>query len=66
MIFFDYHIPSIENVNLQKYNINNMGFLGISFFNNSIEDWAIAIGIILASFVAVKVSYWIIANVIKK
>ena len=43
-----------------------MGFLGISFFNNSIEDWAIAIGIILASFVAVKVSYWIIANVIKK
>ena len=43
-----------------------MGFLGISFFNNSIEDWAIAVGIILASFVAVKVSYWIIANVIKK
>ena len=43
-----------------------MSFLDINLFNNSIEDWCIAIGIVIASFVAVKISYWIIANVVKK
>ena len=43
-----------------------MSFLDKIFLNNTIEDWGIAIGIILASFVAVKIVYWIIANIVKK
>ena len=36
------------------------------FYGNTVTEWAIALGIILGSFVATKIIYWIIANVVKK
>ena len=42
-----------------------MDFLDNIFLGNTIEDWGIALGIILGSFIATKVIYWIIANVVK-
>jgi MscS family membrane protein len=33
---------------------------------NSIQTWAIALGIILGTFVATKIVYWIIANIVKR
>jgi MscS family membrane protein len=32
---------------------------------NTVKDWGIALGIILGSFLATKIMYWIIANVVK-
>jgi len=43
-----------------------MSFLDKVFLDNTIEDWGIALGIILASFVAVKIAYWIISNIVKQ
>ncbi len=43
-----------------------MEFLDYPFLENSIKDWAIALGIILGTFVATKIVYWFIANIIKK
>ena len=42
-----------------------MDFLDNIFLGNTIEDWGIALGIILGSFIATKIIYWIIANVVK-
>ena len=42
-----------------------MEFLDKVVLGNTIEDWGIAIGIILGSFIATKIAYWIIANVVK-
>ena len=43
-----------------------MAILDETFLGNSIEDWGIALGIILGAFIATKIAYWIIANVVKK
>ena len=43
-----------------------MEFLERIILGNSIQDWAIALGIILGTFIATKVVYWFIANIIKK
>ena len=43
-----------------------MGFLKHIILGNSIQEWAIALGIILGTFVATKIVYWFIANIIKK
>ena len=43
-----------------------MGFLGHIILGNSIQEWAIALGIILGTFIATKIVYWFIANIIKK
>ena len=42
-----------------------MEFLDKVVLGNTIEDWGIAIAIILGSFIATKITYWIIANVVK-
>ena len=42
-----------------------MEFLDKVVLGNTIENWGIAIGIILGSFIATKIIYWIIANVVK-
>jgi MscS family membrane protein len=42
-----------------------MTFLDEDVLGNTIQDWGIALGIILGSFVATKIIYWIIANVVK-
>ena len=36
------------------------------YYGNSVEAWAIALGIILGAFIAGKVVYWIFGNLIKK
>ena len=43
-----------------------MGVLKRIILGNSIQDWAIAIGIIIGTFIATKVVYWFISNIIKK
>jgi len=43
-----------------------MEYLNKVFFDNTILEWLIAIGYIAGSFIAVKMVYWIISNVIKK
>ncbi len=43
-----------------------MTFLDEKFLGNSIEDWGIAIGIVLGSFIATKIAYWVISNVVKR
>lgn len=43
-----------------------MEFLDYLFLGNTIQNWAIAIGIILATYLATKIAYWIISNIIKK
>ena len=43
-----------------------MEFLKHIILGNSIQEWAIALGIILGTFLATKIVYWFIANIIKK
>ncbi|MEJ6589028.1 MAG: mechanosensitive ion channel family protein [Crocinitomicaceae bacterium] len=43
-----------------------MGFLDHIILDNSIKDWSISLGIILAAFIATKVVYWFISNIIKR
>jgi MscS family membrane protein len=43
-----------------------MGFLERIILGNSIQTWAIALVIILGTFVATKIVYWIIANIVKR
>ena len=43
-----------------------MEFIDNMFFGNSILDWAIGLGIIIGSFVVVKILYWIFSKIIKK
>ena len=43
-----------------------MEFLDYLFLENTVKNWAIALGIILGTFIATKLFYWFIANFIKK
>lgn len=43
-----------------------MEFLDYLFLENTVKTWAIALGIILGTFVAAKIVYWFITNIIKK
>ena len=43
-----------------------MDFLDKQFYGNTVSEWAIALGIILGSFIAVKICYWVIANIISR
>ncbi len=43
-----------------------MEYLNKVFLDNTILEWLIALGYIAGSFIAVKIVYWIISNVIKK
>jgi MscS family membrane protein len=43
-----------------------MEFLDYHFLGNTVEVWAIAIGIILGTFVATKIVYWILSNILRK
>ncbi len=43
-----------------------MEFLNKIFYGNTVLDWGIALGILLGSFIAMKIIYWILSNVIKK
>tara|TARA_Y100000385_G_scaffold67849_1_gene67713 strand:- start:1153 stop:2205 length:1053 start_codon:yes stop_codon:yes gene_type:complete len=43
-----------------------MEFLDQEFYGNSLCNWLIALGILIGSFILVKVIYWIFSNVFKK
>ena len=43
-----------------------MDFLNQEFYGNSILSWGIALGILIVSFVLVKVLYWIFSNIIRR
>ena len=43
-----------------------MEFLDYLFLENTVKNWAIALGIILGTLVAAKIVYWFITNIIKK
>ena len=43
-----------------------MEFLEKQFYGNTVTEWAIALGIILGSFIATKIIYWIMANIVTK
>lgn len=43
-----------------------MEVLHQEFYGNSILNWAIAVGILILSFVVVKMLYWIFSNVIRR
>ena len=43
-----------------------MDFLDIEFFGNTVLNWAIALGVIIGSFIAVKILYWIFSKIIKR
>jgi MscS family membrane protein len=43
-----------------------MEFLDIEFFGNTVLNWAIALGVIIGSFIAVKILYWIFSKIIKR
>ena len=43
-----------------------MEVLHQEFYGNSILNWAIAVGILILSFVVVKILYWIFSNVIRR
>jgi len=43
-----------------------MEFLDSRFFGNTVEVWAIAIGIILGTIVTTKIVYWILSNILRK
>ena len=41
-------------------------WLSKDFYNNSIEDWAISLIIIIGAFIIGKIFLWLFTNVIKK
>ncbi len=41
-------------------------FLEKEFYYNTVAEWALAIGILVASFIIAKIIYWIFGNVIKR
>ena len=43
-----------------------MDFLNQEFYGNSILSWCIALGILIISFVLVKVLYWVFSNIIRR
>ena len=49
-----------ENIDIMKE------FLEREFYYNTISEWAIALGILLSSFILAKLIYWIFGNVIMR
>ena len=43
-----------------------MTYLNQEIFGNPVEKWLIALGILLGSFVLVKVIYWMFSNIFQK
>jgi MscS family membrane protein len=43
-----------------------MEFLDYQFLGNSIEVWAVALVIIIGTFVATKMVYWVLSNILRK
>jgi MscS family membrane protein len=43
-----------------------MEFLDYRFLGNSIEVWAVALAIIIGTFVATKIVYWVLSNILRK
>jgi MscS family membrane protein len=43
-----------------------MEFLDYQFLGNSIEVWAVALAIIIGTFVATKIVYWVLSNILRK
>jgi len=43
-----------------------MDFFSEKFYYNTIGDWLIAAGIVLATMIAAKLIYWVLRNIIKK
>ena len=43
-----------------------MKYLNQEIFGNSIENWLIAAGVLVGSFVVVKILYWIFSNIFQK
>ena len=43
-----------------------MAFLDRIILDNSIKEWSIAVGILIATFIATKIVYWFLSNIIKK
>ena len=43
-----------------------MEIINQEFYGNSILNWAIAVGILILSFIVVKMLYWIFSNVIRR
>ena len=43
-----------------------MEFLDYQFLGNSIEVWAVALAIIIGTFVATKMVYWVLSNILRK
>lgn len=43
-----------------------MEFLDYQFLGNSIEVWAVALAIIVGTFLATKIVYWILSNILRK
>ena len=43
-----------------------MKYLNKEIFGNPIENWLIAVGILMGSFVVVKIMYWVFSNVFQK
>ena len=43
-----------------------MKYLSKEIFGNPIENWLIAIGILVGSFVFVKILYWVFSNIFQK
>lgn len=41
-------------------------FLSQTFYGNSVKDWAISLGIIVAAIIIAKILYWIIGNIVKR
>jgi len=43
-----------------------MEFFDYRFLGNSIEVWAVALAIIIGTFVATKIVYWVLSNILRK
>ena len=41
-------------------------FLGQNFYGNTVQDWAISLGIILGAIIVAKILYWVIGKFVKK
>ena len=62
---------NIDFLHFSEYNrfatkILKYGFLKSKFYGNSILSWCIALGILIISFVLVKVLYWVFSNIIRR
>ncbi len=51
---------------LYKSKLMNMDFFSEKFYYNTVGDWLIAAGIILATMIIAKLVYWVLRNIIQK